>query len=112
MEALDVEEEQEKAEGRHRGRGAAEQEGEAALPLDHLQGETTRAASRAATRCRSHFTQAAGWRAIVTTGKRALTDPKATCSSISPVLALVTRTVVAQPLRQRRGAGVDGQICR
>lgn len=41
VEVLDVEEQQETAEGRHRGCGAAEQEGEAALTLDHLQGETT-----------------------------------------------------------------------
>lgn len=34
--------------------------------------------------------------------RTALTDPKTTCSSISPVLALATRTVVAQPLPQGR----------
>lgn len=42
---------------------------------------------------------------IIMTGKMALTDPKTTCSSISPVLALVTRTVVAQPLKAKRRNG-------
>lgn len=33
---------------------------------------------------------------------RFLTDPTSTCSTISPVLALVTRTVVAQPLKDEK----------
>lgn len=34
--------------------------------------------------------------------ERLLTDPTSSCSIISPVLALVTRTVVAQPLTRKR----------
>lgn len=90
---LDVEKQQEKAEGRHRRCGAAEQELETALAVHHLQEQTT-----AFRRCTFELNvQRASRRR-----EKVLTDPKTTCSSISPVLALVTRTVVAQPLTQRK----------
>lgn len=45
VDVLDVEKEQEKAEGHHRCCGAAEQEGETALAVDHLREETTTVAT-------------------------------------------------------------------